>query len=145
MSLLGADMDEILYVSMAEYLTVPAPSEGTLVVSQGGSNETLSSAGTSDTLVSETLRVDLIEVARQGPPGVSTFSAFSHVLTSNDIAAKSFSLPVAPASRVMLTVGGIMQTQDVDFVVGGTTLSWSALALELLVGVGDSLFITYSS
>lgn len=72
-------------------------------------------------------------------------------LDGTDIANKYIILNEAPLSKTKTRlgiIGGVFATYGVDFVVttddGGKRLSWSSLALDGLLEVGDILIITYN-
>lgn len=68
-------------------------------------------------------------------------------VTQADIDAQGITLPEVPVdpSKVLVSpFGGIEQKAGTDFTVTGDFLSWSAMALELLVEPGSELLIRYS-
>ena len=70
-----------------------------------------------------------------------------YTLTPTDIAAKSVTLSQAPttANLTRLTViNGPEQDYGPDFVVSGTTLSWSGLFLDGVLVSGDKLIVSYN-
>ena len=71
-------------------------------------------------------------------------------ISGGEATAKSLTLSATPlsAANVMVDmVQGSAQEYSVDFTVSGTTLSWSGLGLDLIVGLvaGDKLRIQYLS
>lgn len=64
-------------------------------------------------------------------------------LTGADITAGSKSLVVTPTagSLTRLTVGGVRQQYGIDFIVSGSTISWSGLGLDGILEAGDVLQI----
>jgi hypothetical protein len=64
-------------------------------------------------------------------------------LSAGDITAGSVSLIVTPTSGSLtrLTVGGVRQQYGTDFIVSGSTLSWSGLGLDGILESGDVLQI----
>jgi len=67
------------------------------------------------------------------------------VLTATDITNAYIDLPYPPiADTFRLNVyGGIQQRRNVDYTVTDTRLSWSTLALELLIDEGSVLSVSY--
>lgn len=51
--------------------------------------------------------------------------------------------PTNPQSVEMTVIGGVDQEYGTDFVVSGTTLSWSSLSLDGILSAGDILKINY--
>lgn len=52
--------------------------------------------------------------------------------------------PTQPTKVELSVFGGIEQRPNVDFIVTGDVLSWSGLALELLLDVGTAFTVRYS-
>jgi hypothetical protein len=72
--------------------------------------------------------------------------AYTHTLTSADITNKYFSLPSVPsvANLTLLTVvGGPMQEYGTDYIVVGSSLTWSGLFLDGVLNAGDVLIAEY--
>lgn len=70
------------------------------------------------------------------------------ILTGGEISGKSMTLVSSPASpaNTRMTVQGLGdQFYTVDFTVSGNTLTWSGLALDGVLIVGDRMQITYFS
>jgi len=67
------------------------------------------------------------------------------VLTPVDIINASVMLDFIPASNSveLSVIGGILQKENIDFMVIGQQLSWETLALELLVSAGSILHLSY--
>lgn len=67
------------------------------------------------------------------------------VLTPVDITNHHVSLDFIPASNnvELWVIGGILQKENIDFMVIGQQLSWENLALELLVSEGSILHLSY--
>lgn len=66
-------------------------------------------------------------------------------LTPTDITNHHVSLDFIPASNSveLWVIGGILQKENIDFMVIGQQLSWENLALELLVSEGSILHLSY--
>jgi len=66
-----------------------------------------------------------------------------YTLTGSDIIAGSVSLVITPSNPTLtrLTVGGIRHEYGTDFIVSGSTLSWSGLGLSGILEAGDKLQI----
>lgn len=83
---------------------------------------------------------------RDGVDGAGTFITDNYVLTPTDLAAKQVELSAAPANPFkveLVPYGGIEQRAGVDFTVSGRVLSWSSLALELLLDAGSAFSVRY--
>ena len=67
------------------------------------------------------------------------------VLTPTDITNHHIDLDFIPASNSveLWVIGGILQKENIDFIVTGQQLSWENLALELLVSEGSILHLSY--
>ena len=67
------------------------------------------------------------------------------VLTTTDITNHHVNLDFIPASNSveLWVIGGILQKENIDFMVIGQQLSWENLALELLVSEGSILHLSY--
>ena len=67
------------------------------------------------------------------------------VLTPTDITNHHVNLDFIPASNSveLWVIGGILQKENIDFMVTGQQLSWENLALELLVSEGSILHLSY--
>ncbi len=66
-------------------------------------------------------------------------------ITSQHIADKQLILPETPTGRVLfIPYGGVAQRMNHDFYVTGSVLTWDSLALELLLEVGDVIYIQFS-
>ena len=66
-------------------------------------------------------------------------------LTPTDITNHHVNLDFIPASNSveLWVIGGILQKENIDFMVIGQQLSWENLALELLVSEGSILHLSY--
>ena len=68
------------------------------------------------------------------------------ILTNDMITNKRIILPSVPNGIVFFNpYGGIPQRMNQDFVVNTNILSWDSLALELLLEVGEAVYIQYQS
>ena len=67
------------------------------------------------------------------------------VLTPTDNTNHHVNLDFIPASNSveLWVIGGILQKENIDFMVTGQQLSWENLALELLVSEGSILHLSY--
>lgn len=67
-------------------------------------------------------------------------------LTGTDITNKFITLtgaPTTPSGTILDVIGGPTQDYSVDFIVSGSTLSWSGLSLETILTAGDKLIIQF--
>jgi hypothetical protein len=64
-----------------------------------------------------------------------------YTVTGADVTAGSIGLVITPVNPTLtrLTVGGIRHEYGTDFIVSGSTLSWSGLGLDGIVEAGDIL------
>lgn len=64
-------------------------------------------------------------------------------LSPADITAGSINIVITPTQPTLtrLTVGGVRHQYGVDFIVSGSTLSWSGLGLDGILESGDILQI----
>lgn len=79
--------------------------------------------------------------------GASNFKVEYYTLDLAAVTAKSVTLANAPltANQVMLDViSGGPQVYSEDFTISGSLLSWSGLALDGILSVGDKLRVSYS-
>jgi hypothetical protein len=75
-----------------------------------------------------------------------SFIVNKFTLSSTDITNKFVMLTQAPATPTQTSldiIGGITQDYGPDFIVSGTTLSWSGLFLDGILASGDKLIIYY--
>lgn len=66
-----------------------------------------------------------------------------YTVTGADVTAGSIGLVITPVNPTLtrLTVGGIRHEYGTDFIVSGSTLSWSGLGLDGIIESGDKLQI----
>jgi len=81
-------------------------------------------------------------------PGVggSPYIVNEFTLSPTDIANKFVTLSSAPAHptlTVLTVIGGPMQDYGPDFIVSGSTLSWSGLTLDGVLVAGDILIVQF--
>lgn len=91
--------------------------------------------------------VNAINSLKQSVDVVSSLVVWSGEveITAQHIADKQLILPETPTGTVLfIPYGGVAQRQNVDFYVTGTVLAWDSLALELLLEVGDVIYIQFS-
>lgn len=76
---------------------------------------------------------------------IPLFSSEVIELTATHISNKSFLLDFEPkpSTLQLFVIQGILQKENVDFLVVGQTVSWSGLALELLLTVGTFVHVNY--
>lgn len=76
---------------------------------------------------------------------IPLFSSEVIELTATHISNKSFLLDFEPkpSTLQLFVIQGILQKENVDFLVVGQTVSWSGLALELLLTVGAFVHVNY--
>ena len=80
--------------------------------------------------------------------GGSNIVTESHVLTAEEVAAKSFNLSNAVATgkenAVLLSACGVVQVAGTDFAVSGKTVSWTGKGLaEVDLTAGDVFVVSY--
>lgn len=92
-------------------------------------------------------KVEELETEAGAAPDQRTYTD-NFTVTAQNMSDKFVTLSHIPAfpDKVELSVfGGIEQRPGVDFVVIGTTLSWNALALELLLDIDTAFTVRYSA
>lgn len=80
------------------------------------------------------------------PAPTGAWSVEYRTLTAGEITAKSLTLagsPASPSGTLLDLIGSCAQIYSVDFTVSGSTLSWSGLGLDGVLGAGDVLRIVY--
>ncbi|MBQ9564534.1 MAG: hypothetical protein IJU98_03000, partial [Synergistaceae bacterium] len=80
--------------------------------------------------------------------GGSALVTESHVLTAEEVAAKSFNLSNAVATgketSVLLSACGVVQIAGTDFAVSGKAISWTGKGLaDVDLAAGDVFVISY--
>lgn len=86
-------------------------------------------------------------VPSSGGGGGASVEVEYRTLTAGEVTAGSLSLvdtPATPGDVVFGVEGGGVQVQPTDFVVSGTTLSWSGLSLDGILTAGDRVYILYT-
>ncbi len=71
----------------------------------------------------------------------------SFPLDGTDISNKFVMLthsPSSPELSILTVIGGIVQEYSIDYVISGSTLSWSGLFLDGVLSDGDVLLIQYT-
>lgn len=91
--------------------------------------------------------VNAINSLKQSVDVVSSLVVWSGEveITTQHIADKQLILPETPTGTVLfIPYGGVAQRMNRDFYVTGSVLAWDSLALELLLEVGDVIYIQFS-
>jgi hypothetical protein len=119
-----------------------------------GSTPTANSSGDSLTMLSvdNTIIITGNNVGESLDFGVSSLvknnlvKQEARTLTLSEYDGKQLTLAAAPlvASKTrMVIIGGPEQKYSIDFLVSGTTLTWSSLGIDGIIEIGDTLLITY--